>query len=735
MFRPLARSEQDGAGGVAPSSINRGPATLVFDPQALREFPNPVPEVGGTDFRRSDMVWSLLNRYAGTRDVLQAQLPVRQIRNAGPDGGSVQGSFFPTMEQDLLGYALYSSLPDLLEYRAAERQNTRGMPRGSRYLEFTDSEVRVAAENFRRYLADRLSSFEISFIRIMGLISALKPLCQVPAVGGQVPWWLERREFSNSVKDIRQFVAELESIYTDERLEEFKRRVTGIESTVIEDFLRELPETVERHRAGTPLPLDALQQAAAEYVRAEFATGPLTCLGTGEEAVVLTDGRLVYKYFHYWKERDRSERVAFLKSLAGGVSGYRSLPDLLEVREQGEHVVAVYPYEEGTTYEGGHLDGLLTLLRETRQAGIACHNIHPDNLLVTSSGLKFIDYGSDIVPWDEPEFEQMCRRAYLTYQLPFRSVLKRLMTESLTDVSLPELPGLDQFRRAVDPRGLQELYYRPLVNIIAAEGPDSVLDYGCGDGRLAEDLAAREIDTVGYDPDAGIISKCLERGGRTAYGSRQLLEMLLAESVKFDVVVCGRVLCTIADKAEFDGVLADLRRLVSDSGTVLVAVCNPFHLSTESTELWQKHLPAGFEYKDTFVYDKTVLASGNVRREMHRSYSTYRRAFAKARFHVESVTEFDGSGTEALLPSSDHLVFRLVPAPMDGPQVSLLIKTCVMEWRTIERQVRHLVEQLDTPVRFAEKVMVVDTYEGPFARQYDEPDPTAHRAGNGAPDR
>ena len=740
VFRPLLRSDQDGAGSVATSSVNRGPATLVFDLQALRDFPNGVPKVDGSYIRRSDMVWSLLNRYAGGRDVLQVQIPVRQVRNAAPDERSAHGSF-ATMAQDMLGYAFYSSLRELLEYRADKGQTGHGMARGSRYLEFTDAELDMAADVFRGYLAGRLSSFEISFIRIVGLISALKLFCRAPVVGGGTPWWLERREFANSVDDLRQFVADLESIYTDEMLQEFKGLVIGVDSTVVEDFLRQLPEIVQRHRAATPLPLEALQQAAEEYVVSEFATGPLTCLGVGEEGVVLTDGRLVYKYFHYWKARNRLERVAFLKSLVGKVSGYRSLPDLLEIREQGECVVAVYPYEEGTEYDGGHLDGLLTLLRETRQARIACRNIHPDNLLVTSSGLKFIDYGADIVPWDESEFEQMCRRAYLTYRFPFRSDLRRLMTESLTNISLPELKGLDQFRRAVNPRGLDELYYRPLADLIAAESPNSVLDYGCGDGRLAEELAGRGIDTVGYDPDASIISRCLEHSSRAAYGGRELLEGLLAESVKFDIVVCGRVLCTIADKSEFDGVLTDLRRLVSGSGMALVAVCNPFHLSTESTELWQRHLSTGFEYEDTFVYDKTVASSGNARREVHRSLSSYRRAFINAGFRVDAAIELDGTDTEALLPSSDHLVFRLNPATKDRPQVSLLIKTCVMEWRTIERQVRHLVEQLETPVRFAERVVVVDTYEGPFARQYDEPDSEEHRAAmerllsNGVADR
>ena len=147
---------------------------------------------------------------------------------------------------------------------------------------------------------------------------------------------------------------------------------------------------------------------AENHIRAEFGTRDLTCLGAGEEGVVFTDGRLAYKYFHYWKARDRKERISFLQSLAGNLSGYKSLPDLLEVSRQGENVIAVYAYEAGRVYEGGHLEELQTLLKEARQAGVACRNIHPDNLLVAASGLKLIDYGSDIVPVNNAEFEQMC---------------------------------------------------------------------------------------------------------------------------------------------------------------------------------------------------------------------------------------------------------------------------------------------------------------------------------------
>ena len=72
-------------------------------------------------------------------------------------------------------------------------------------------------------------------------------------------------------------------------------------------------------------------------------------------------------------------------------------------------------------------------------------------------------------------------------------------------------------------------------------------------------------------------------------------------------------------------------------------------------------------------------------------------------------------------------MFRLRPLPANDLQVSLLIKTCFMEWPVIERLVRHQVGQLDGPVNFAEKVLVVDTWEGPFPRQYCQPDPMAHR--------
>ena len=722
VFRPLTRAES----GIRPSalvpSITRGPATLVFDVGALRDFPNAAPAVNGAEARRSDMVWSLLNRFVGGRDIVRAPLPIRHTREAVARLPSLD-----VMLRDIRGHALYSSLRDVFADRERLRQREGKEPRGGGLLDFGEREIEGMVGLYRKYADERARAFELNFIRIMGLLSALRPFHRPNPDSGQIPWWLESPKYAASASKLRKFAESLGSVYTDKQLDGFRRQTTDIDAGAIKRFLAGLHRAVDEHRAGLPLPADALRQNADAHVRSEFATGPLVCLGIGEEGVALTDGRLVYKHLHHWNSRN-GERLDFLRSLAGKLSGYRSLPDLLEVRRKGGHTVVVCPYEAGEKYDGGRLDGLLTLLRECRRAGIACRNIHPDNLLVTPSGLRLVDYGTDIVPTSVPEFEQMCRRAFLTYRFAHRADLKLLMTRALSDATLPELYGLEEFKNALDPRGLDALFYLPMARLVAGRLPRSVLDYGCGDGRLAGRLAREGIEVTGYDPDPAAIKRCLGRGGRATYGGTDLRARLLADRARFDAVVCDRVLCTLADNSEFGAVLQDLRRLVADSGDVFVAVCNPFYLATASTELAEKHLPEGLRYEGTFSYTKTLAINGNRRTEVHRSHAAYRRAFAKAGLLVREVREFDGADTLSVLPASEHLVFRLGPAPSGGPRVSLLIKTCLTEWRAIERLVRHQVGQLEGPRTFAERVVVVDTSEGPFPRQYDRPRPGAHRA-------
>lgn len=63
------------------------------------------------------------------------------------------------------------------------------------------------------------------------------------------------------------------------------------------------------------------------------------------------------------------------------------------------------------------------------------------------------------------------------------------------------------------------------------------------------------------------------------------------------------------------------------------------------------------------------------------------------------------------------------PAPRPRhPDVTLLLKACAMDARDLRLQVIHLVDQLTRPTDFAERVLVVDPFRGPFLRSHAEGD-------------
>ena len=250
VFRPLVRSQSGEAGAGLSPSVNRGPGTLVFDLQALREFPNVVPSFNGGDMRRSDMVWSLLNRFAGGREVLRAPLPVRQVR-LQPWGSE---NDFATLEQDIRGHAFYSCMRDLIEQKVERPEKSGQVFRGRGLLEFSDDEVEQATVLYREYLHRRSLAFEMSFIRTMGLVSAIGPFCRTDASAGLRPWWLESAEFAEATARLRDFVDTLALTYTEEQLSAFKRRMGEFDIPSVEGFLRALPGTVDRYRANIPCP-------------------------------------------------------------------------------------------------------------------------------------------------------------------------------------------------------------------------------------------------------------------------------------------------------------------------------------------------------------------------------------------------------------------------------------------------------------------------------------------------
>lgn len=57
-----------------------------------------------------------------------------------------------------------------------------------------------------------------------------------------------------------------------------------------------------------------------------------------------------------------------------------------------------------------------------------------------------------------------------------------------------------------------------------------------------------------------------------------------------------------------------------------------------------------------------------------------------------------------------------------NPEVTLVIKACAMDARFAREQIVHIVDQLAAPSGFAERVLLVDPFTGPFLRQHDAGD-------------
>ncbi|WDP92399.1 MAG: glycosyltransferase [Desulfobacter sp.] len=187
--------------------------------------------------------------------------------------------------------------------------------------------------------------------------------------------------------------------------------------------------------------------SAEDCINKLFNTNKLQLLGVGSEAIVMTNGRTVFKRIDYWKTRIPTEQIKFLQ-LNG--SKWQNLPGLYaldEVITDGKSLVLTYPYEVSVPFIGGDCEQVIDLLHSCSKAGIVCNNIHPKNLIKTHNEVKLIDYGSDIRPWNELGFEHMARRAYLTIYHADHPRLTQLMRQSLHTTNLPEMKGYQTFRQ------------------------------------------------------------------------------------------------------------------------------------------------------------------------------------------------------------------------------------------------------------------------------------------------
>ena len=441
-------------------------------------------------------------------------------------------------------------------------------------------------------------------------------------------------------------------------------------------------------------------------------------IGEGQEGIVYTDGKKAYKYLISNISQIKNSTRKIIKTKLNTSANLKRIVTVEKLIIEKNEMLISMPFIEGKNYQGGRLTEFLELLRECKRSGLALTNLCPDNLIVGKNGLVYVDVGRSIVPYQETLFIQMCKRAFLTYRWHFRVDLKDLLTRSINEQNMPELFGFEEFMKSVEQLEVHSQMDNYIISECLKTNPKKVLDYGCGKGSVADKLADTVCEVDCFDIDTSAFKS------KTHKPTVKLLRIddlnkHIEQQNGYDLLVCNLVLCAIESEKEVEQVSHTLRSLVSPNGHVIIGLCNPFSDEVITSPSQTRKVAPENNYPSHFAITE-ITPKGNQRIDWHRPLSWYEHVFHKAGFEIKDVIEVPSVDIERLSPSSDQILLVLCPVqkPKHIKTVSLMIKASAMEWQTIEKQVRHIVSQLEGPHTFLEKILVTDSSTEGFARQY-----------------
>jgi SAM-dependent methyltransferase len=154
------------------------------------------------------------------------------------------------------------------------------------------------------------------------------------------------------------------------------------------------------------------------------------------------------------------------------------------------------------------------------------------------------------------------------------------------------------------------------ADLVERLGPVSVLDAGCGTGRVAIELAARGIEVAGVDVDASMLERAREKAPHLPWIHADLVGVDLGRT--FDVVVmAGNVMIFLAPGTEAQ-VVANLARHVAPGGSLVAG----FSLEPGRLDLatYDAHAgAAGLVLTDRWAtWDQQPFAGGEYAVSVHR---------------------------------------------------------------------------------------------------------------------
>lgn len=649
---------------VANTNSTRGGNTVFFNWAALNALPNGFIHGAFGNARRQDEVWRIIGeRTQGWQMGISqpGKLAVTQMR--GTDEPCA-----PDMQRlvaDVVGHSISHALKKC------------GGTRGERFHDINqwrdfllDNEeelfslVQSAAQN-------RLTMIRQSFFRIVGLAESMQSL---------LPSTSDHAARRNAIRMLGEF----QKRFADEKVVALGKEVHAkLKRKSLRSALLNFAKLSQQPHADSSwvewLHAERVHNAhcLVKKITAKKTSSPkLTLLGNGGEGTVFKNEHQVFKVLHRWESRPNAPFQELLAHLKGNWNPSQdTVYPLLDFRNDGGDLMLTMPFEKTAPYPqkngGGNLGlGWVKLLAGMKKRGMVFWNIAPKNLRVTPAGaIRFVDYGCDVYPFAERDFDLAIRKAWLCWKFAARKNLTTLLTASLTDDSLPELQGYLGLKSAVEKFAVrartQDTAVAALLNTYQTSV--RVLDYGCGRGKDSILLSEIEYEVEAYDPN--LTAKT--RRELKAKGVRVLTQTQLDANTTdpFDAILLRHVLCEVHALTDLRECLNNVHALCKPNGAVWVTACDmnrPVKQKTYSVNFLPRSVEADAnankrKHKHTFSYRKQIRMTGSIREHVHYPTEMLLEEFERAGFSVSAERKFREIDLQTMQPCGGVLQWKLTP--------------------------------------------------------------------------
>ena len=620
---------------------NRGGNTLIFNKELLL-LPTCSLEIKDIKARRGDYFWALSAKKLRYR-ICQGTFCTYHNREKRPFDFTTE---MEKMLKDIIGSSM-----------------TKAIERIPLTQEDLDGEKAIVAA-YAQEMYKRLAHFIQSYYRIIGLLN-----------------------LANDEKHLSQF--------TEESLRYFIQKLLYYsEPSSVDAAFREILRKLDT--ANNRIKLPEYRSSICEYLN--VSDEELHDLGQGNEGCVFHDGKRVYKLFY-----NKDIKMDFLRSTSQTFEDCTYLYSLDFSVYKG-YLILSHVYEEKLEWEQSPAKDFVNLLLFGKEHGLCFSNLKPDNFIMTKGGLKYIDYGKDIVPFDEKMFERSIERSFQVFRYYFLKDIefKELISRSYEGTADAVNSGLEVYRRMFESVYKEDIHDTKVIETIKLLAPFRVLDYGAGKCKIANQLCKDGCQVDVFDVN---IAQMHERAaeGVVIFESISQIE----ESV-YDIVNCNQVLCWTDDEETFT-IMQKISTALKPEGYLVLSICNPFFTDVQHTMLRGGGRNESYYDASTFQeYTSKMKPIDGL--EQHRPVEWYVRLLRKYGFDIIDSYETDGINTDNALAVGEHLVFVCRKAGTYIPMLdlSLLIKTCAMDYANIYESIRHIVSQLEYGCGFKERIVCVD---------------------------